>query len=119
MGLEFRRVLFRSHQPAFGGLQLKLPKRTTPELASVAYLMTYYMLKTSAGSAEPPPAKMVDVAFLPGLLLQAAGLDPGPYFAANIRLRERCAARFEECAQSDVLSSYYSEVFDRQGILTR
>ena len=50
---------------------------------------------------------------------KAAGLDPGPYFGANVRLREACAGRFLECPDAATLQSYYAEVFDRQGVLAR
>jgi hypothetical protein len=109
---------FGDHQPAFDGLELRLPKRVAPDMLERAYALTYFMLKSTPVPAAPAHAeRFVDVAFLPGLLLQAARLDPGPYFAANIRLREMCEARFDLCSHDDLLQSFYTEVFDRQGVL--
>ena len=109
---------FGDHQPSFDGLELRLPKHAPPDMMERAFSFTYFMLKSTPDPAEPRPAqRFVDVAFLPGLLLQAAQLDPGPYFAANIRLREMCEARFDLCTHEELLQSFYAEVFDRQGVL--
>ena len=110
---------FGDHQPAFDGLEMGLEKRVPPGLEGIAHSLTYYRIKASGTAAPLPRYALTDVSFLGGLLLQAAGLDPGPYFGANVRLREACAGRFLECPDAATLQSYYAEVFGRQGVLAR
>jgi hypothetical protein len=54
---------------------------------------------------------MLDIAFLPSMVLQAAGLPQDAYFAALTELRERCDGRYDDCAVPGLLDSYYGWIF--------
>lgn len=110
---------FGDHQPAFEGVLRAVPKRSPPAHVPADYL-TYFNIQTGGGllraghrlSATYP---VLDLALLGGLILDVAGLPPNPYFAANIRLRERCDGLFTECADKDTLAAYQQYIFDELG----
>jgi hypothetical protein len=56
---------------------------------------------------------MLDIAYLPGMVLQAAGLPLDPYFAAQKVLRERCDGRYDDCPDKALLASYHAWIFGR------
>ena len=56
---------------------------------------------------------MLDIAFLPTLVLQAAGLPTDPYFSALTSLRERCNGLYTDCAVPGLLASYHAWVIGR------
>jgi hypothetical protein len=110
---------FGDHQPSFEGLLRGVPKRTPLARVPADYL-TYFNIQTGGGlpmsgyrlSAAYP---VLDLALLGGLVLDVAGLPKDPYFAANIRLRERCEGLFIECADTETLSAYQQYIFDELG----
>ena len=110
---------FGDHQPSFEGLLRGLPKR--PQDANVpADFVTYFNIQSGGGlprggyrlSAAYP---VLDIALLGGLVIDVAGLPKNPYFAANIRLRERCEGLFIECVDKETLSAYQQYIFDELG----
>jgi hypothetical protein len=66
---------------------------------AVKYQSYYHLLSNRA--AGPVVWRPRDVLFLPGLVLAAAGAAPGPLFAANAWLGERCAGPFSACLARD------------------
>ena len=52
-------------------------------------------------------------AFLPGMVMQAAGLPEDPYFSAETALRKRCNGLYDDCAIPGLLPSYHAWIFDR------
>lgn len=106
-------VHFGDHQPSFDGLIRGL-RRTLPKpLRPYRDFLTYYMIKSNFAGPSLPQYPMLDVAFLPSMLLQAAGLPQDPYFAALTRLRERCDGRYDDCIVPGLLASYYGWIFGR------
>lgn len=111
-------MTFGDHQPAFSGLIRELT-RTLPATAPASVrekqdYLTYYMLKSNL--VDPPllPSyPLLDIAYLPSMVLQAAGLPTDPYFAAETTLRDRCDGLYTDCAQPDLLASYHAWIFDR------
>ena len=61
-----------------------------PALQPYRDYLTYYMLKTNYAGDALPNYPMMDIAFLPSMVLQAAGLPKDPYFSALHELRTRC-----------------------------
>ena len=113
---------FGDHEPSFDGLLLTL-QRTPPESASLQWTRTYYMVKSNldadAQASKPlVDARVLDIAYLPGLLLQAAGLPPGPYFDAQIALRKSCAGLFTDCPDKRLLDRYYDHVFNHLDVMS-
>jgi len=89
---------FGDHQPSFAGLLHDLPRTLPPELQPYRDDLTYYVLKSNFAGPPLPAYPMLDIAFLPTMVLQAAGLPADPYFAAATVLRDRCRGRFDDCA---------------------
>src|SRR3546814_10553080 len=54
---------------------------------------------------------MLDIVYLGGLLLQAGAVPENRYYTANRLLRERCAGRYQECADPTLVPSYHDYVF--------
>ncbi len=109
---------FGDHQPAFSGLIRDLVRTLPPgaprALEAKRDYLTYYMLKSNL--ARPPPVPdypVLDIAFLPSMVLQAAGLPVDPYFAAETGLRDRCDGLYTDCRQPGLLASYHAWIFDR------
>ncbi len=109
-------VHFGDHQPAFGGLIPRMQRRLPSSLQDEKDYITYYMIKTNFDSRPLPEYPLLDIAFLPSMLLDAAGLPQGAYFSASSLLRERCAGRYDACPDSALMASYHAWVFDRLGI---
>jgi phosphoglycerol transferase MdoB-like AlkP superfamily enzyme len=106
-------VHFGDHQPSFDSLMSTLPRTLPPALVPYRDYLTYYMIKSNVPGPALPGYPMLDIAYLPGMVLQAAGLPLDPYFSAQKVLRERCDGRYDDCADKAVLASYHAWVFGR------
>ncbi len=104
---------FGDHQPSFGGMIRDLPRSLPPALQPYRDYLTYYMVKSNFAGPALPRYPMLDIAFLPGMVLRAGGLPQDAYFAASSRLRDRCDGRYDDCTVPGLLPSYYAWVFDR------
>lgn len=103
---------FGDHQPSFSGLLRGLPRALPPGLRPYRDELTYYVLKSNFPGPALPNYPMLDIAFLPTMVLQAAGLPPDAYFAAATTLRDRCGGRFDDCPVPGLLASYEAWVFE-------
>ena len=101
---------FGDHQPSFGGLIRDMPRTLPPELRPYRDYLTYYMLKSNFAGPALPAYPMLDIAFLPTLVLQAANLPTDPYFSAETALRQRCNGLYVDCAVPGMLESYHAWV---------
>lgn len=108
---------FGDHQPAFDGAMMVVDRQLPPDWGDKGHWATYYMLKSNIPDAPRFEYPKLDIVFLGGLLLEAAGVPPDRYFAANRLLRQRCAGRYEECADPRLLPSYHDYIFHRIGML--
>lgn len=108
---------FGDHQPAFDGAMMVVEQQLPPDWGDQDHWATYYLLKSNIPGATRFDYPMLDIVFLGGLLLDAAGVPPDRYYGANRMLRERCAGRFEECADPRWLPSYQNHIFHQIGIL--
>ena len=106
-------VHFGDHQPSFDGMIRDLPRSLPPALQPYRDYLTYYMVKSNFAGPPLPHYPMLDIAFLPSMVLQAAGLPQDPYFAALSQLRNRCDGRYDDCAVPGLLDSYYGWIFGR------
>ncbi|TWT02859.1 LTA synthase family protein [Reyranella sp. CPCC 100927] len=113
---------FGDHQPSFEGLlrgQAKRPQRRQVP----ADFVTYFNIQAGGGLPRSGyrlalAYPVLDIALLGGLIIDVAGLPKNPYFAANIRLRERCEGLFIECADKETLSAYQQYIFDELGAVS-
>lgn len=106
-------VHFGDHQPSFDGIIRTLPRTLPAALQPYRDYLTYYMIKSNFAGAPLPRYPMLDIAFLPSMVLQAAGLPEDPYFSASTGLRDRCQGLYDDCAVPGLLSSYYGWIFGR------
>lgn len=104
-------VHFGDHQPSFDGMIRDLPRSLPPALQPYRDYLTYYMIKSNFAGPSLPHYPMLDIAFLPSMVLQAAGLPQDPYFAALTQLRNRCDGRYDDCAIPGLLNTYYGWIF--------
>ena len=106
-------VHFGDHQPSFEGM-IRPMARTLP-LALQPYrdYLTYYMLKSNFAGEPLPSYPMMDIAFLPSMVLQAAGLPKDPYFSALHELRTRCNGLYDDCKIPGLIDSYHAWTFGR------
>jgi phosphoglycerol transferase MdoB-like AlkP superfamily enzyme len=106
-------VHFGDHQPSFDDLMRTLPRTLPAELVPYQDYLTYYMIKSNVPGAPLPTYPMLDIAHLPGMVLKASGLPMDPYFSALTSLRERCNGLYADCADKNLVKSYYAWIFNR------
>jgi hypothetical protein len=106
-------VHFGDHQPSFGGQIRNLSRNLSPALQPYRDYLTYYMLKSNFTGASVPNYPMLDIAFLPSMVLQAAGVPTDPYFSAAAELRTRCNGLYDDCALPGLLESYHAWTIGR------
>jgi hypothetical protein len=104
---------FGDHQPSFNGQIRQLPRTLSPALQAYKDYLTYYMLKSNIDGPALPSYPMLDIAFLPSMVLQAAGVPTDPYFSAATVLRTRCNGLYSDCAVPGLLDSYHAWTIGR------
>jgi hypothetical protein len=106
---------FGDHQPAFAnapGLRDRV-KASTAEPAIPDRYATWYNIASNVPQPQAGAKRhRLDLAFMPGLLAQRAGVPLDDWLAANVLARERCAGLLIECADSVTRDSYFSYLFD-------
>jgi phosphoglycerol transferase MdoB-like AlkP superfamily enzyme len=106
-------VHFGDHQPAFGGLTSTMARTLSPDVQRFKDYLTYYMIKSNFAGPPLPDYPALDIAYLPSMVLQAAGLPEDPYFSALSSLRTRCNGLYADCSDTSLVASYYTWIFDR------
>ncbi|HET8764629.1 MAG TPA: LTA synthase family protein [Rhodanobacter sp.] len=106
-------VHFGDHQPSFNSLIRGLARTLPDELRSEQDFLTYYMVKTNFPGPQLPSYPALDIAYLPTMVIQAAGLPADAYFAAATQLRDRCQGRFTDCPDKALMTSYYGWIFNK------
>jgi phosphoglycerol transferase MdoB-like AlkP superfamily enzyme len=82
--------------------------------------ITQYRLRSNFVTAAVPPAATLDIAFLPSLLADLAGVTEDPYFTALSAMRRLCAGKLDDCEDHRLLESYKGYVYsDKLGLLTK
>ncbi|HEX7816488.1 LTA synthase family protein [Dyella sp.] len=106
-------VQFGDHQPSFSGV-IRDMKRQLPEaLRPQQNYLTYYMLKSNFNGPALPKYPALDIAYLPTMVLQAAGLPADPYFSASIALRDKCNGTYADCKDQALIDSYHAWIFQK------
>jgi hypothetical protein len=106
-------VHFGDHQPSFDGLIRGLQRSVPVPLQPYRDYLTYYMIKSNFAGPALPSYPMLDIAFLPSMVLQAAGLPKDPYFSAETELRTRCNGLYDDCNVPGLIDSYHAWTFGR------
>ncbi|WP_449427174.1 LTA synthase family protein [Rhodanobacter umsongensis] len=106
-------VHFGDHQPSFDGLIRGLQRSVPLPLQPYRDYLTYYMIKSNFDGPALPSYPMLDIAFLPSMVLQAAGLPKDPYFSAETVLRTRCNGLYDDCRVPGLIESYHAWTFGR------
>lgn len=82
--------------------------------------ITQYRLRSNFVTAAVPPAATLDIAFLPSLLADLAGVTEDPYFTALSAMRRLCAGKLDDCEDHRLLESYKGYVYsDKLGLLAK
>ncbi|WP_266170880.1 LTA synthase family protein [Dyella subtropica] len=105
-------VHFGDHQPSFGGLIRDMPRTWPTALQPYKHYLTYYMIKSNVAGRHMPSYPMLDIAHLPNMVLQAAGVPMDPYFSAATVLRTRCNGLYSDCIDQDLVKSYHAWTFN-------
>jgi phosphoglycerol transferase MdoB-like AlkP superfamily enzyme len=108
---------FGDHQPAFDNLIRRMPRTLPPALVPHKDTLTYFMLKSNFSGPALPDPPMLDIAYLPSMLLRAAALPEDPYFSALTTLEARCDGSYTDCQNKPLLLSYYAWIFGRLHVL--
>lgn len=106
-------VHFGDHQPSFDGLIRGLDRTLPVPLQPYRDYLTYYMIKSNFAGPALPSYPVLDIAFLPSMVLQAAGLPKDPYFSAETVLRTRCNGLYDDCTVPGLIDSYHAWTFGR------
>jgi phosphoglycerol transferase MdoB-like AlkP superfamily enzyme len=104
---------FGDHQPSFDGMIRNLQRTWPAPLQPYRDYLTYYMLKSNFIGAPMPEYPMLDIAFLPTMVLQAAGVPTDPYFSAATLLRTRCNGLYDDCKVPGLVDSYHAWTIGR------
>lgn len=102
---------FGDHLPSFGGLIRKMPQNLPAVVQAYHDNLTWYMVKSNFAGPQLPRYPMLDIAYLPSMVLRAAGLPESPYFDALTTLETRCGGTYTECQNKQLLDSYYAWIF--------
>lgn len=106
-------VHFGDHQPSFEGMIRPMARTLPVALQPYRDYLTYYMLKSNFAGEPLPSYPMMDIAFLPSMVLQAAGLPKDAYFSALHQLRTRCNGLYDDCTIPGLIDSYHAWTIGR------
>lgn len=108
---------FGDHQPPFAhavSLRQKVRPLPTPNGTVEARYQTWYDV---ASNRAPPGGRAapsaLDLAFLPGVLAQAAGAPLDDWLAANVQGRVACAGLLAQCAEPGGREAYLGHLWLR------
>jgi hypothetical protein len=104
---------FGDHQPSFSGVIREMKRELPDTLRQEQNYLTYFMLKSNFVGPALPQYPALDIAYLPTMVLQAAGLPTDPYFSALTSLREKCGGTYAECKQPELMASYHAWIFQK------
>lgn len=103
---------FGDHQPSFSGLIRHMSRTLPPALKPYKDNLTYFMIKSNFPGPALPSYPMLDIAYLPAMVLKAADLPEDPYFSALSEMETRCNGLYEDCPNKSLLKSYYGWTFE-------
>lgn len=74
-------------------------------------LVTQYQLRANYRSGLGEQPALLDIALLPSLIADNAGLPPDSYFQAQTAMRRLCQGRLGDCPDTALVESYKGHVF--------
>ena len=101
---------FGDHQPA-----LKWSPGYTVPFESPEYI-THFTLVDNRSQEHVTRSQLMDIVFLPSLLLDHVPIEKGRFFETNSRMRELCDGRYLDCPDTRLLKAYQNEIFVNQRI---
>lgn len=112
---------FGDHQPAFGRA-VALRSRVRAPDADAARIPRPFQTWYQVDSNRPAPAALagvaaLDIAFLPGVLAQAAGVPLDDWLSANVTAREECGGLLRECLRPEVRDAYLAHLRRDLGVI--
>ncbi|HET6345157.1 MAG TPA: LTA synthase family protein [Myxococcota bacterium] len=99
---------FGDHLASFGGLLRQMERQLPAGMEPYEQYTTNYMIKSNTGGPNLDTYPLLDIAYFPSMILDAARVPHGPYFEALRRLRRRCDGMYQECAEPGLLQSYHA-----------
>ena len=90
---------FEEAQPAY--------RHTLPD----PQLITQYQIRANYALAEHESPALLDIALLPSLIVDLAGVAPDLAFSAHSAMRRLCEGRLRDCPDAALLESYKGHVF--------
>lgn len=103
---------FGDHQPPFAnaiGLRERVRSLPTESGSVPARYQTWYEVSSNQPGGVPAAApRALDLAFLPGLLAQAAGAPLDDWLAANVWAARQCGGLLQACRTPGVREAYLS-----------
>ena len=73
--------------------------------------ITQFQLRANFGPQSLPRLPLTDIAFLPSLVADYAGVREDDYFAALSAMRRLCEGKLEDCEDQALVSSYKGYIF--------
>ena len=101
---------FGDHQPG-----LKWSSGYTVPFESPEYV-THFTLVDNRSQEHVTRSQLMDIVFLPSLLLDHVPIEKGRFFETNSRMRELCNGRYLDCPDTRLLKAYQNEIFVNQRI---
>lgn len=101
---------FGDHQPG-----LKWSSGFTVPFEAPDYV-THFALVDNRSREHTSRTQLMDIVFLPGLLLDHVPVEKGSFFEINSRMRELCDGRYLDCPDKRLLKAYQNEIFVNQRI---
>lgn len=74
-------------------------------------LVTQYQLRSNYRPALRESPALLDIALLPSLIADVAGIAPDAYFAALSSMRRLCGGRLGDCEDTALVDSFKGQVF--------
>ena len=75
-------------------------------------LITQYQLRANYELPRSPALALLDIALLPSLIVDSAGIAPDAYFKAQTAMRRLCDGRLRDCPEAGLVDSYKGYIFD-------
>ncbi|AKJ40938.1 LTA synthase family protein [Pragia fontium] len=94
-------LYFGDHQPNVGW-----NGKYNTTLTNAWYLTQFYLKDNLASEPLQNFGDITDISFLGGILLERTGLPVSPFYEANIRMRNLCQGRLDDCPDQKLTNSY-------------
>lgn len=111
---------FGDHQPPFANavsLRQKVQPLPTANGLVAARYQTWYDVASNRAPPGAAALRALDLAFLPGVLAQAAGAPLDDWLAANVQGRVACGGLLEACAQPGARQAYLGHLWQGLGAI--